>query len=78
MLDECVHPAEGRLERREPIGGLFRDIEENLYTIHDSLLLRWKVSSGQVADPLRGIGFTYIDFDSNCSQRFQIPSTFVF
>ena len=40
MFDERVHPAEGGLEGREPIGGFFRDIEEDLYAIHDSLLLR--------------------------------------
>jgi len=38
--DERVHPAEGGLEGRETIGGFFRDIEEDLYAIHDSLLLR--------------------------------------
>ena len=39
MLDERVHPAEGGLERREPIGGLLRYVEENLYSVHDSLPL---------------------------------------
>ena len=39
MLDECGHPAEGGLEGREPIGRLFRNIEENLRAIRDSLLL---------------------------------------
>jgi len=39
VLDECVHPAEGGLEGREPIGRLFCDIEENLRAIRDSLLL---------------------------------------
>ena len=39
MLDERVHSAEGGLEGREPIGRLFRNIEEYLCAIHDSLLL---------------------------------------
>ena len=39
MLDERVHSAKGGLEGREPIGRLFRDIEEDLCAIHDSLLL---------------------------------------
>ena len=39
MLDERVHSAEGGLEGREPIGRLFRNIEEDLCAIHDSLLL---------------------------------------
>ena len=30
MLDDCVHPTEGGLEGREPIGRLFRHIEEDL------------------------------------------------
>ena len=32
--------AEGGLEGREPVGGLFRDIEEYLCAIHDPLPLR--------------------------------------
>jgi len=36
MLDEGVHSTEGGLEGREPIGGLFRDIEEDLRAIDDS------------------------------------------
>ena len=39
MLDERVHPTEGGLEGREPIGGLFRDIEEDLCAVDDSLPL---------------------------------------
>jgi len=39
MLDECAHPAEGRLKGREPIGRLFCNVEENLRAIRDSLLL---------------------------------------
>ena len=39
MLDERIHSTEGRLEGREPIGGLFRDIEEDLCGIDDSLPL---------------------------------------
>ena len=39
MLDECIHTTEGGLEGGKPIGGLFRNIEENLDAIYDSLLL---------------------------------------
>ena len=40
MLDERVHATEGGFEGREPIGGLFCDIEEYLCAVDDSLLLR--------------------------------------
>ena len=40
MLNERVHPTEGGLERREPISGLLRYVEQNLCAIGDSLLLR--------------------------------------
>ena len=39
VFDERIYPTEGGLEGREPIGGLFRNIEEYLYAIDDSLLL---------------------------------------
>ena len=39
MLDERVHAAESRLEGREPIRGLFRNIQEYLRPIYDSLPL---------------------------------------
>ena len=39
MFDECIHTAEGGLDRGKPIGGLCRNIEENLDAIYDSLLL---------------------------------------
>jgi len=39
MFDERVHPTKGGLEGREPIGRLFRDVEEDLCTVNDSLLL---------------------------------------
>ena len=37
MLDERVQSTEGRLEGREPIGRLFRNIEEGLRAICNSL-----------------------------------------
>ena len=37
MPDECAHPAEGGLEGREPICGLFGDIERYLCTICNPL-----------------------------------------
>ena len=40
MLDECTDTAEGGLEGGKPIGGLFRNIKENLYAFCDSLRLR--------------------------------------
>ena len=39
MLYERIHPTEGGLEGREPIGGLFRNIEEDLRGIGHSLPL---------------------------------------
>ena len=51
MFDECTHPTEDRLEGREPIGGLFRNIDEYFYAIRDSLLLCWENSSGQETGP---------------------------
>jgi len=44
---ERVHPAEGGFERREPVGRLFRDIEEDLYAVRDPLLLRWETTKSQ-------------------------------
>ena len=40
MFHECAHPAEGGLEGREPIGRLFRDIEEDLRATRYSLFPR--------------------------------------
>ena len=42
MFDECVHAAKNRLERRTPIGRLFRDIKEDLYAIRDSMPVCWE------------------------------------
>jgi len=39
MLDERIYSTEGGFEGREPIGGLFRDIEEDLCAVDDSLPL---------------------------------------
>jgi len=39
MFDERVHSTEGGFEGREPIGGLFCNIEEDLRAIGDSLPL---------------------------------------
>ena len=39
MLEERVHPTPGGLEGREPISAFERNIEEDLNTIGDSLLL---------------------------------------
>jgi len=43
MLDERAHTTEGGLEGREPIGGLFRNVEEDLGAIDDSLPLCWEI-----------------------------------
>jgi hypothetical protein len=45
MLDERVHSTEGGLEGREPIGGLFCNIEEDLRAIGDSLPLCWEIQT---------------------------------
>jgi len=45
MLDERVHSTEGGFEGREPIGGLFRNIEEDLRAIEDSPLLYCEVQT---------------------------------
>ena len=47
MFNKRIHHAYGGLERREPIGGLLRNIEGDLYTVRGSLLLCWKIPSGQ-------------------------------
>jgi len=39
MLDERVHSTESGLEGREPIGGLFRNVEQDLRGIDNSLPL---------------------------------------
>ena len=62
MLDERAHSTEDGLEGREPIGGLFRNIEQDLREISDSLplccdiqtviyLTRWKA-----LNPSHGFG----------------------
>ena len=45
MLDEGAHSTEGGFEGREPIGGLFRDIEEDLCAIDDSPPLYYEVQT---------------------------------
>ena len=61
MPDERVHPTKGGLERGEPIGRLFRDVEKYLYAVRDSLLLRWEITSSQRVDPTEGVELTNID-----------------
>jgi len=39
MLNERVYSTEGGFEGRKPIGGLFRDVKEDLCAVDDSLLL---------------------------------------
>ena len=45
MLDERAHAAEDRLEGREPIGGFFRNIKENLCAVRDSMPVCWEPPS---------------------------------
>ena len=45
MLDERAHSTEGGLKGREPIGGLFGNIEEDLRAIGDSLSLCWEIKT---------------------------------
>ena len=65
MLDERVHATQGGLEGREPVGRLFRNIEEYLYNVCYSLPLCWKPPSRQRADHMLGVEPTHIDLDSN-------------
>ena len=37
MFDERVHTTKGGLEGRKPVGGFFRDVEEYLCTLRESL-----------------------------------------
>ena len=37
MFDERVHSAKGGLEGRKPVGGFFRDVEEYLRALCESL-----------------------------------------
>ena len=49
MLDERVYSAEGGFEGREPIDGLFCDIEEDLCAVDDSVSLCQEKPSRQWA-----------------------------
>jgi len=53
MLDERAHAAKGGLERREPVGGLFRNVEEYLDTICNPLPLCWGTEIRQRAGRAR-------------------------
>jgi hypothetical protein len=72
MLDERVHITEGRLEGREPIRGLLRNIEENLHTISDSphpgtrgIYLATIAATRTRQDRLQGFGY---------SRAYQLPN----
>ena len=65
VLDECVHPAKSSLERREPIGGLFRDIEKHLHTIRDPSPFFWGRRTVSGLAMLQGIESTHFGSDSN-------------
>ena len=45
MLDERAHTTEGGFQGREPISGLFCNIEEDLRAIDDSLPLCWEIQT---------------------------------
>ena len=51
MVDKCGHSAEGRFEGREPVSGLFGDVQEDLCDIRYPLLLRWETPSDQRVNP---------------------------
>ena len=61
VLDERIHSTEGRLEGREPIGGLFRNIEQDLRETNDSLPLCCEIETvkeftrRKALDPLTSI-----------------------
>ena len=63
MLDKCIHSAKGRLEGREPVSGLFCNIEENLCNICDLLLLHWEAPIDQRTNPTEGVESTHVGFD---------------
>ena len=67
-FNKCVHPTEGRLERREPTGGLFRNVEENLCAIRDSLLPGHETPSGQRAGPTEDVESAHIGFNPGSSR----------
>ena len=62
MVDECAHSTEGGLQGREPIGGLFGNIEEDLRAIDDSLPLGWEIQTVRV-DSMGAVKSTHIDSD---------------
>ena len=68
MLDERIHPTEGGLEGREPIGGLFRNIEEDLRGIGHSLPLCCEIQKSR-GWLMEGGESAYIDSDQRYSQR---------
>ena len=73
MLDERSHAAEGTLEGREGIGGLFRDIEEYLHAVCNPLPLCWEPPRGQRVDSTEGVESAHLGLDPSCSQRPQNP-----
>ena len=68
MLDECTHTAEGGLEGARPIGGLFRNIKENLHAVYDSLLLCYEPLSRWRVDHAEGVETAHIDLDLGYSR----------
>ena len=69
MLDERGDPAEGGLEGREPVRGLFRNIESYLHEICDPLPLCWEAPGRQWASRVKGIESTHICLSSSYSLR---------
>jgi len=73
MLDERVHETKGRFQGREAIGGLFRNIEEYLHTIRDSLPLCWEPTNRQMADPTENVEHTHIGLGPGYPREFRSP-----
>jgi len=69
MLDERVHSTEGRLEGREPIGGLFRDVEQDLRGIDNSLPLCCEIRTVKRVYSAEGAGQAHVDSDRRYFQR---------
>ena len=54
ILDERAHTTQGGFEGREPIGGPFRNVKENLQSICNPLPLYWEPLSRQGTEPTEG------------------------
>ena len=68
MFDERVHTAEGSFQGREPVGGVFHEIEEYLHAMRDSLPLYWEPPSLKRIDRMESVESTHLGLDRGHSQ----------